>query len=987
MIPFVCFGQKEELQARNVIGYTQAQGLSSYNIHKVIKDGYGFLWVATQDGLNRFEGKDFSIYNKDIKDKTLFSSDIRDLIYDSAHHMLWVICNQGGINGINIVDGTVQYSVKYPDGEHSEAWRICAVQRLNKIFIGTSAGLEVFNMQNRLFEKKYDLVPGDKTVDDIRSIDIDQSGNLWLGILNKGIFILDPDRHVILNGIGASLFFDKDSQNNFWPLGGAFCSGNVYWLGTKNGLHAVHFTAGYRKLSLDVQKEHDLFPGQEISDLTVKGNSLFLAAENLYEVSIPSMHIARVFPDKKDAALWLRSITHIYAGEDNDLWIGCRQGLMMVKNAAPFLFGRATDKTEGDIAGHIYSLCVINENKILAGTQQGLVEVDPRVGLRQLTQNELVQNIFRLTNDDILISGNKGVKLYSGNKIIDVSSKYPEFRKYVKWQFNSAVPFGDSAVIIGVESNQGVLLWNRFRHTILEYDQHSANPEHRLLSNTINTVYRHRNNELSVLSDYGITKLAENAAPVFVLEQGNSKGDEAGIFMDITETKTNYWVAAYGKGLLKLDKNYKPLKVFKVSDGLSNSGVYKLFNYRDSLLLITSNNGLSVFNPATEKFLNFFENDGLHNNVFEEACGDSFEGKFYAGGVNGFTIIDPSKLRLNDKAPQVYIRNLQVETDDGQVEYYSQLNPGLARIPSNVLQTIIYFTAINWKNPSRVNFAWRIKENSSEWSFLGSRNFINPIGFAPGTYHIEVKAANEDGVWSEPKELVLRFLPKWYQTWWFRGLILLLIALIFYALYRYRISQIKKQHEIRKNIATDLHDDLGSTLNSVKVFTNLAISGVNQDESLQQVKNNLNEATMGLRDMIWVLDDSMDTVDELVTRLKQFALPLTAASRIDFEIKAGSEVNAIHLTKEEKRNLFLICKEAINNSVKYSEATKIDIRIEPAGKKIKILVADNGKGFNTETVKRGYGLKNMQYRATQVKYQVRLETAELKGVKLQILPA
>jgi signal transduction histidine kinase len=217
--------------------------------------------------------------------------------------------------------------------------------------------------------------------------------------------------------------------------------------------------------------------------------------------------------------------------------------------------------------------------------------------------------------------------------------------------------------------------------------------------------------------------------------------------------------------------------------------------------------------------------------------------------------------------------------------------------------------------------------------------------------------------------------------------VLLTAAGIVYAFYRYRIRQIKKQHEIRKNIATDLHDDLGSTLNSVKVFTNLAISGVKQEESLQQVKDNLSEATMSLRDMIWVLDDSLDTLDELVTRLKQFALPITAASNMEFIVTAGSDVNARTLSKEEKRNLFLICKEAINNSIKYSGASQITVEITPAGKKIQITIADNGKGFDEATIKKGYGLKNMQYRAEQIKYTVTMTSSAGKGTQICLRPS
>jgi two-component sensor histidine kinase len=306
---------------------------------------------------------------------------------------------------------------------------------------------------------------------------------------------------------------------------------------------------------------------------------------------------------------------------------------------------------------------------------------------------------------------------------------------------------------------------------------------------------------------------------------------------------------------------------------------------------------------------------------------------------------------------------------------------------NNIMQVRISFHNLIYPYKGRIKYSYKINELHNYWIDLGNTNFVTLPIINPGTYHLQVKVTNEDGVWSEPKELILVFEPKWYQTLWFYLSIALTVAGILYALYRYRITQIKKQHEIRKNIATDLHDDLGSTLNSVKVFTNLAIRGVKQEESLQQVKDNLTEATMSLRDMIWVLDDSLDTVDELITRLKQFALPVAAASNIEAIIKADSDVNSRQLTKEEKRNLFLICKEAINNSIKYAGASQIDVAITATGKKIQIVVADNGKGFNVDEVKKGYGLKNMQYRAGQVKYKVTLASSPGNGTQITILPS
>ena len=143
----------QQTEQKNLIFFTQKDGLSSYNVHKIIQDNKRFIWIATQDGLNRFDGNKFTVYNKGMEHKKcLLSNDLRALIYDSITQMLWVICNQGGINGINILTGSVQYSIPYNNPYLEKEWRTGAVAMGKRIFIATSGGLEIFNTARLQFE-------------------------------------------------------------------------------------------------------------------------------------------------------------------------------------------------------------------------------------------------------------------------------------------------------------------------------------------------------------------------------------------------------------------------------------------------------------------------------------------------------------------------------------------------------------------------------------------------------------------------------------------------------------------------------------------------------------------------------------------------------------------------------------------------------------------------------------------------------------------
>ncbi len=720
-------------------------------------------------------------------------------------------------------------------------------------------------------------------------------------------------------------------------------------------------------------------------DLDNKGNLWFATDKALYKYEFQSGRCSQITDkDKFQGEDWLNTIFDIRFDKQDNIWLSTQKGVAYAKvTESPFqtFYVSSDNKTR---IRHAYFVFKENDSTLFVCAEDGFYKLNTNsYEIKTISNEGSFFYSFKTPDNSIIVSSEKRMYLLKNNKLQKIEVFYKELFPIANESINSIVQLGDSITIMGSESIKGIFIWNTKKHTLSIINTTS---KQKLASDIVNYVSTINENKIGILSDNFISTLDLKINSLQNLQIYDSLlKTNLILFFDFTTVKDKYYTCAYGKGLIKMNNNFRIEKRYTETEGLANNGIYKIFNVGDTSLFITTNNGLSVFNIKTETFKNYYKSDGLHSNAFEEACGMMKNGLIYAGGVNGFTIINPSKLSTNTNAPKLYINRILVESTNSKTDT-SNLEIQKLIIPNDVLQTTIYLSGINWGNADRTSFAWRITENNSQWSNIGTQNFIPLIGLNHGTYHLQVKAANEDGIWSEPKELILVFLPKWYQTWWFYLLIVLTVSSILYALYRYRINQIKKQHEIRKNIATDLHDDLGSTLNSVKIFTNLAISGVKQEESLQQVKDNLTEATMSLRDMIWVLDDSLDTVDELITRLKQFAIPVANASNIETIIKADSEVNSRQLTKEEKRNLFLICKEVINNSIKYSGASQIDVTITTSGKKIQIVVADNGKGFDVDAVKKGYGLKNMQYRAGQIKFKVVLYSSPSNGTQITILP-
>ncbi|MFT3909484.1 MAG: triple tyrosine motif-containing protein [Ferruginibacter sp.] len=986
MLSLPAISQKKEIVV--VRKYTQKDGLSSYNIRKVIKDKWGFMWVATQDGLSKFDGRSFTNYTKNAKPKQqICGTDVRELIEDTAQNLIWVLPGEFGINAINTITGEVITTIQIPHVTNDD-WNISMLKTGNFLWIGTSTGVRIYNILNNKFDNTLALPENHKNSVDlaVRSILLDENGNVWVCYDRYGIVIYNPITKAVIKEIKLTSLNDHRKSNEIRFIRYTCLKGKII-LATTQGLRKISYSKNY---DIDI----DNFPCTSLPVLNTE-NIDYIALNKQGDILLSGFNKLFKFdqalryytvlqePARTSETDWLNAVACIYNDNDDNTWLGCQEGLAFISKLqspfTPFNY----DKITNIKLDHVRSICPLPNGDILAGLINGVVQIDHTTNkYTKYDTGHLYYHIYQDKKGYVHVSRREGMFIFNNGKIIPIEKIYPEFSLYSSIPVNSHLFINDSLVILGSENNNGILVWNPEKKTVRKITEGTGPVS--LSSSIVNNIFRDARNRIWVLSDNVISILSEDLKreTSLFLTDSNSKAPYK-LFFDMCESKGCYWIMSYGSGVLQLDSTYKIKNVIGVKNGLSNEGVYQVYDLSGKDLLVTSNNGLSLIDLNTFKCRNYFAEDGLHSNGFEEVCGMKNDEAVFAGGVNGFTIIDPSKFTTNKTPPVFYFKNIRLELENKIIDT-SDLKEELIKIPSNWLQVNISFTGLNYLNPDRVIYQYRIKELNKSWINLGTQNFISLIGLSPGSYTLEVKASNEDGYWSEAKKLTLVFEPKWYQTLWFRLLVLVTIAGLFYAFYRYRISQVKQQHLIRKNIASDLHDDIGSTLNTVKVFTHLAKKDNGKSGYLDEIENALTEATIGLRDMIWVLDDSQDSISEFLERIKKFALPVTTANGLQFQCKSETEESFQLLSKTEKRNLLLMSKEVINNSIKYAECKNIDV-VFKARKDLKILmISDDGKGFLTGEVSKGNGLKNLLHRAEQIGYLVEIISSPGNGTSVRI---
>ena len=222
----------------------------------------------------------------------------------------------------------------------------------------------------------------------------------------------------------------------------------------------------------------------------------------------------------------------------------------------------------------------------------------------------------------------------------------------------------------------------------------------------------------------------------------------------------------------------------------------------------------------------------------------------------------------------------------------------------------------------------------------------------------------------------------WYKTAWFYGLSLLSVALIFYAFYRYRLNQNIRIYQIRNRISADMHDEIGSRLSSITFYSQALLmqqQDEKQKEVLKKIKDNAQQVQEGLSDIIWSVRASLDDIENVFARMFRFGSELLEAKGIQFHFEHDETLQHEKLGMTERKNFYLIFKEALNNAAKYAECKNIRVQISRGHHKLQMRIHDDGKGFNPLDIKRGNGLSNMHERAAQMSGELTIQSNQQEG--------
>ncbi len=817
-------------------------GLSNNTVYSILQDKQGFLWFGTDDGLNCYDGVKVRVYSANPdSDAALADNQVNALCEDSVGN-LWLGLWTGGLCRYDRITGRFDSFRHNPSDSSSISsntiWAL-ACDKDGRIWAGSpDAGLNCYLPSAQSFQKYRHDPAGSKSLssDQIRSICVDHGGVLWIATDGGGLNLFDS-----LNGTFTHYRYSEQSADGL-------CSDHLnilfedsrgqLWIGSSD--RGISILAAdrksFRKLSLPGRNgDGSPTPVRAISEGPDGNIWIGTDGGGLYLYNTAEDRLINLLHDPASAAgLSSNVIFSLYQSRDGSMWLGTFQGGVDVYDPKKYKFTPFKTISEGNDGLSYKSVMSVREDSqgyLWFGTDGGgLDRFDPGSGKFTHFRHSAEQ-AGSISGDVVkAIYEDSGGSLWFGTHSRGLNRYDRETGVFHNYLNNPDDPWSLSQNDVWdiTEDGKG-RLWiatlsgglNCFDPASGRFTRYTsaASADSLCCNNVFCVLYDPLRDGIWAGTKFGLSFLEFSGATFksFLHDYNDPVGPGNTEVTTLFEAEDGtIWIGTDTRGLLRFDPEQQVVKAYTTDDGLIGNSVAAMVEDREKNLWISTGRGLSRFSPEKATFRNYTVEDGLQSNEFLKgsAC-ITRDGKLVFGGIDGFNLIDPARVRDNDYLPEVVItelflfnRELQPGDASGVLDSIISLKKQLTLKPGQSFITF-EFTALNFTNAEKNKFAYMLSGFDSTWNDIGTRRSVSFSNLAPGNYTFHVKASNNDGLWNESGHSIrIRVLPPFYRTFWFRSLLILAILLLTFLIYARRMKQIKKQQKVLEGLVQQRTDEL-----------------------------------------------------------------------------------------------------------------------------------------------------------------------------------
>ena len=975
-------------------------GLPHNYVLAVMQARDGYLWVATRSGLARFDGVRFTPADLGpIKGAGI------GCLYEGRDGSLWIALeghgvlrwNEQGISRYNTTNGLSGNFVRaFCEGRDGSLWMatrggltqyrqgefrtfaredglasmlveaLCEDAQGN-LWVGTSEGLNCF---------KDGAVTATLTVKDglpansVASLCADRKGNLWIGtseglVLRRGgkLETVYNEANGLTERFIRTLY--EDRQGNLW-------------IGTYGGL--------YRAVGAGAVGTGPASPGKCVPQLNAEGAA--------YD-----------------------RVMSICEDQEGSLWVGSRDGLSRLRSR-PFA---GLGKQQGLIQNSTTSVCEDTAGTLWVTTWRG--------GLNRLKDGMLYA--YSATNGlatDLLLSLGPG---HDGSVWIgtDHAGGLYRFKDEVFTHFDARDGLTNVAIQV-IYEDQRTNLWIGTTKTLTLFKGGKFTDftlRDGLAGEAVKTILEDHAGNLWIGTSTGLSCRKDGRFVSFTTRDGLSHNSITSLYED---AGTNLWIGTAGGGLNRLRADR--FTAYTTRQGLFSDDILEVLEDNAGCLWISCPNG--VFR-AEKKSLDDFDarkvgsiscatfgkDEGMVGvqctGAAKPAGWKGRDGRLWFTTIKGLAVTEPN-VSSNDRPPPVVIEGIVAdkrEVTPGAPKAAADRNasraepPPLQRsaspvsIPPGRGELEIYYTALSFQAPEKNRFKYKLEGVDAEWMEAGSRRVAYYNKVYPGRYRFRVLACNNDGVWNETgASVAIILVPHLWQTWWFLCLALAagVGAVGGTAAYwtrrasRHRLARLEQQHALeqeRARIARDIHDDLGSSLTHISMLSELAEADKANPKEVEthvrKIAASARKTVRSLDEIVWAVSPENDTWNSLAEYLSEYANEFFAGTNVRCRLEMPLDLPPYPLPSEVRHGLFLVIKEALNNSLKHARASEVRIRVAENGSEAEIVITDDGCGFELERTgagSGGHGLQNMRERIESLGGRFQMDSGPGQGTRVTI---
>lgn len=1023
----VCiFSQNSNYIYRNL---RMEDGLSQSTILSLAQDKEGYIWIGTADGLDRYDGYKLKIYNAK---NSLTDNTINSLFVDK-NGFLWVGVLSGELNLYNkVTDSFSNYDLKkiinsnliedkpsendYPMTQYARSSNtsITSITEDDKgrLWVGTwGIGLFCFGKDGKKIKLIKHYIGHNNSLKRITKV-ITYGNYTFVSTLGNGLFIINKttnqikqltissinsnllsnelltlfitiDNKLILSNykIGIQTYkidnkffndiFDKNKFPLFDNINAPFhnvmsivCDRhNNLWFGTfGNGLYKSHSS----KLTDFINFRHEQFNQSSLIDneiislLVDRTNILWIGthlgkgASRLIKGNIKFNSLQKESNTNlklNDDVVW-----SIYQNNEN-LYIGTYRGGLNIINFKTNSSKYLTKDNSSLSDNHIRKVTMDSYGNLWIGTFSG--------GLNVYNKKTNKFSIYKnIVNDSTSISSNQIIDiLFDGDSVAWIATYGGGLNK-CKISGNPA---------------QSTLKFKRFIH----------NESKNSISDNRVYVLRKFDDDYLYIGTYGggLNILDIKTKKFKVLKNSpynNSSISDNRVLSICKNSIGDIWVGTFGGNLNKYNIRTDSFQRLSSNVGLNTQVIYGILEDDLGNFWLSTDNGIIKYNYSTNKTTYFDVSDGIQS--LEFSGGSYFknkEGIMYFGGVVGLNYFNPDSIKENLNIPPIVITSFKVFDE----EYNLSNNTITLDYDQNYIS--FEFSALDYTNPAKNLYLYTLDNLNNSWMLSDSKNRIATYtNLSPGEYTFRVIGSNNDGLWNEKGiSINIVILSPFWEKWWFILLVSIVLLLIIFSIIYFRFQSILAVERLKSKLAADLHDNIGSGLTEISIMSELVVAQIpNISENLNKELNKISDTARFLidtmSDIVWVVNPHKDTIHDLIVRLRDSYGDIYSYKGIAFTTLNVDKLINIKLNMEFKQHLYLIFKEALNNSLKHSKCTKINLEVNFKNNYLKIIMKDNGIGVDVSNVKFGNGIKNMKNRAALLNCKLDIESKLNEGTTI-----